>query len=223
MRSQMRPALGILSLVVSFGLSAMAQNWIDGQQKAPPVLEQALYFRSGDMLKKASIGFDGLLADLYWIRTIQYFGEKLEDQRRTKETLDINEMPLLEPLLKITTELDPHHVAAYRFGIFFLQYLDPEKAIRFAETGIRNNLDEWRLYQDLGFVYWQEGRYREAADAYSRGSRISGAPAWMQLMAASMLSQGGDRETAREMFRRLCEGNEDQFIKGICEEQLRAR
>src|SRR5215813_3198116 len=161
----MRSSYWFFLLGAGLGISVMAQSWIDGQRQAPAALEESLYLRSGDLLKKASIGFDGLLADLYWIRTVQYFGEKLQRQRMTKETIDLREMPLLEPLLNITTELDPHHVAAYRFGIFFLQYLDPEKAIRFAKTGIRNNLDEWQLYQDLGFVYWQQRRYREAADA----------------------------------------------------------
>src|SRR5262245_54548 len=216
----MKTAGWILLLVAGLGLSAMAQSWIDAERHPETDLDDALYLRSGDTLKKASIGFDGLLADLYWIRTVQYFGEKLQQQRAVKETLDLREMPLLEPLLKITTELDPHHIAAYRFGAFFLRYLDPEKAIRFTETGIRNNPDQWRLFQDLGFIYWRGRRYREAADAYSRGSRLQGAPQWMAVMAALMLSQGGDRETAQEMFRRLCEGNEDQFIKGFCEEQF---
>ncbi len=199
-------------------LSAWAQSWMDARRTTPAILDDALYLRSGATLKKASIGFDGLLADLYWIRTVQYFGAKLEAQRPTAGSFDPRGMRQLEPLLNIVTELDPHHIAAYRFGVFFLQYLDPEKAVRFAEAGIRNNPGEWRLYQDLGFAYWQQRRFREAADAYLRGSRLAGAPAWMQAMAASMAARGGDRETAREMFRRLCEGNDDPFIKEVCEQ-----
>lgn len=210
-----------LALIAGLGFSIVAQNRMDAGRRAPAAIEQSLYLRSGETLKKASVGFDGLLADLYWIRTAQYFGGQLEQQRATNEPIDLSRMRLLEPLLEITTELDPQHVAAYRFGAFFLQYIDPEKAIRFAERGIRNNPKEWRLDQDLGFVYWRQGRYREAADAYSRGGRTAGAPAWMQVMAASMLARGGDRETARELFRRLCEGNDDPFIRQVCEEQLK--
>ncbi|MGH9847114.1 MAG: tetratricopeptide repeat protein [Blastocatellia bacterium] len=203
-------------LAASLGLSAMAQTWIDARRDAPATLDDSLYLRSGATLKKASIGFDGLLADLYWIRTVQYFGAELETQRSVAGSFDPRGMRQLEPLLNIVTELDPHHIAAYRFGAFFLQYLEPEKAIRFAEAGIRNNPGEWRLYQDLGFAYWQQRRFREAAEAYSRGSRVAGAPAWMAAMAASMLERGGDRETARELFRRLCEGSNDPFIKEVC-------
>ena len=215
--------IGWISLLITaLGLSALAQTWMDARRDTPAILDDALYLRSGATLKKAGIGFDGLLADLYWIRTVQYFGAKLEEQRATTDTFDLRRMPQLEPLLNIVTELDPHHIAAYRFGAFFLQYLEPAKAVRFAEAGIRNNPGEWRLHQDLGFACWQQRRFREAADAYLRGSQVAGAPAWMRAMAASMLARGGDRETAREMFRRLCEGNDDPFIKEVCE-QYRAQ
>jgi tetratricopeptide (TPR) repeat protein len=216
-------ALHIAVLAAGLALSVATQHWLDARRDAPaphPALpEDALYLQSGATLKKASVGFDGLLADLYWIRTVLYFGGKLEAQRATSDRLDLHRMPQLEPLLRIVTELDPHHIAAYRFGAFFLQYLDPAKATRFAEAGIRNNPGEWRLYQDAGFAYWRQGRFREAADAYLRGSRAPGAPAWMAAMAATMRARGGDRDTARELFRRLCEGSDDPFITGICSEQ----
>ncbi len=217
----MKSAIRVLALLVGLLVSSAAQNWMDSQRRAPAAIEEALYLNSGAALKRASLGFDGLLADLYWIRTIQYFGRKAEEQRAKQDALDVREMVLLEKLLEITTELDPHRVAAYRFGAFFLQYIEPEKAIRFANLGIRNNPDEWRLYQDLGFTYWQEGRFREAGQAYQRGSRIPGSPEWMRTMAATMIARGGDRDLAREMFRRLYHESEDGFIRQVCLEQLR--
>jgi tetratricopeptide (TPR) repeat protein len=207
-------------LIIGIGLSAAAQNWLDAQRRpeeAPGSIDETLYLTSGEALKRASIGFDGLLADLYWIRTILYFGVNLERQEAANGTIDFRQMRQLVPLLEITTELDPHHIAAYRFGAFFLQYIDSEKAVSFAERGIRNNPNEWRLYQDLGFIYWRFGRYREASEAYLIGGRIAGAPPWMEAMAATMLARGGDSETAREIFGRLCEGSDDKFIRQICE------
>jgi hypothetical protein len=209
-------------LIIGTGLSAAAQNWIDAQRRPkemPGSIDETLYLTSGEAIKRASIGFDGLLADLYWIRTIQYFGWNLERQRAAKGVVDLRQMRQLGPLLEITTELDPHHIAAYRFGAFFLQYIDPENAVSFANRGIRNNPNEWRLYQDLGFIYWRLGRYREASDAYLNGSRVTGAPPWMEAMAATMLARGGDGETAREIFARLCEGSDDKFIRQICSDQ----
>lgn len=206
----------ILCLIGGLVLSIGAQRWIDGHSNAAIAEDDALYLQSGEMLKKASVGFDGLLADLYWVRTIRYFGQKFEEKRATQTTFGAKDVPQLEKLLNITTELDPRYIAVYRFGAFFL---DPERAIRFTQLGIRNNPNEWRLYADLGFIYWRTGRYHESADVYLRGSRLAGAPPWMEAMAATTLSKGGEIETARELFRHLCEENDDAFIRGICEEQ----
>ncbi len=207
-------------LIAFLALSAAAQNWMDARRHAPLAVEEALYINSGDLIKRASIGFDGLMADIYWIRALLYFGEKFEQQRGANERFDVTRLAQLEPMLNITVELDPRHIAAYRFGAVFLPESDGESAVRFVERGIRNNPGEWRLYQDLGFVYWRQGRFRESADAYARGAALPGAPAWMRTMPALMLARGGDRGTAREMFLRLYEESDDPFIKQVSEEQL---
>lgn len=209
-----------LLLVVAFSLSAAAQNWLNAQNRLPLIPEDALYIRSGETLKRASLGFTGLMADAYWINTTLYFGEKFQQQRRAGEQFDVSRLDLLKPMLELVTELDPRHVAAYRFGGFFLMYDNPAEAINFIQQGIRNNPNEWRLYQDLGFDLWRLGQFRQAAEAYSRGAQLPGAPAWMQPMAATMLAKGGDRETARQLFQRLYEESSDGFVRQVCEEQL---
>jgi hypothetical protein len=207
-------------LIAFLALAVIAQNWMDAQRRAPLTVEETLYVRSGEAIKLASLGFDGLMADIYWIRALLYFGEEFERQRGANQYFDVSRLKLLQPLLDITVELDPKHVAAYRFGAVFLPDIDAEAAIRFVERGIRNNLDEWRLYQDLGFVQWRRKRFREAAEAYARGAMLPGAPTWMRTMPALMLAKGGERETARAMFLRLYEESDDPFIKQVSEEQL---
>ncbi|MGH9768419.1 MAG: hypothetical protein ACREAB_13390, partial [Blastocatellia bacterium] len=216
MKRLLWPAL----LIVFLAVSVIAQNWMDARRRVPPEIKETLYLNSGETLKHAGIGFDGLMADIYWIRTLLYFGENFERQRGANQSFDARQLQLLEPMLNITVELDPRYIAAYRFGAIFLPEINVESAVRFVERGIRNNPDEWRLYQDLGFVEWRRGRFREAAEAYARGSRLPGAPAWMQTMPPLMLVKGGDRETAREIFLRLYEESDDPFIKQVCEEQL---
>jgi tetratricopeptide (TPR) repeat protein len=217
----MKSLTWISILGAGLGLSVAAQQWINAIRPASAVVAESLYLTSGETLKRASVGFDGLLADIYWIRTIQYFGENLARQRETRTSLDPGEMVLLEPMLKMTTELDPHHIAAYRFGAFVLPSSDPEGALRFTQQGIRNNPDEWRLYQDLGLIYWKLGRYREAGEIYRRGAEVKGAPEWMITMSATMIARGGDRATARELFERLYQETNDEFIKQVCEEHLK--
>lgn len=210
-----------LVLVTGLAISVAAQNWLDAEARESLAEDETLYVSSAEALKRSSLGFTGLFADVYWMRTVLYFGEKLEQQRQIGQPLDVRELRLLKPMLEIVTELDPHHVAAYRFGGFFLQYENADYAAGFLERGIRNNSQEWRLYQDLGFVRWRQGRFKEAADAYARGGQLAGAPGWMSPMAATMLAKGGDRETARQLFQRLYEESSDAFVRQVCEEQLR--
>ena len=65
-------------------------------------------------MKRLSLGYDGLLADIYWTRAVQYFGTRHQQQRAQLQSL-------LAPLLEITTTLDPQLLVAYQFGANFLR------------------------------------------------------------------------------------------------------
>ncbi len=67
--------------------------------------------------------------------------------------------------------------------------------------GIQNNPDNWRLYYDLGFVYYTELKdYKNAADTFARGSRVPNAHPFLKVIAAQMASHAGDYETARRLW-----------------------
>ena len=202
-------------LLVGLGASIVLQHWIDGQRGVGSAVEDALYISSGKMLKRASLGFDGLLADLYWLRTVQYFGSKSQQIKGDINIGNVNDwkLNLLEPLINITTELDPNYVSAYRFGSLFLPDINPDSAIRLAQRGIADNPNDWRLQQDLGFIFWKLKRYNEACATYLQGSRLPDAPKWMEQMAAIMRANGGDRETAKQMFFRIYETTDDPTVK----------
>ena len=164
-------------------------------------------------------GFQAVLADWYWIRTLNYFGR----QAREQEKLDLRRMPQLAGLLRLTVALDPQQLAAWRFGAFFLgeaALSDAGDARRFVTDGIRENPREWRLRADLAFICWRSGRYREAALAWQQAAALPGAPAWIEPMAAITLGQGGEVETARIIFRRLIESTDDPFVREVSRFQL---
>src|SRR3989442_10602516 len=98
----MKTWLWSLLLIVCLGVSVPLQRWIDGQ-RGPTVVEDALYVSSSQTLKRMSLGFDGLLADIYWLRTIQYFGGKLQKMRGSINISNVSDwhLDLLEPLLNI--------------------------------------------------------------------------------------------------------------------------
>jgi tetratricopeptide (TPR) repeat protein len=167
----------------------------------------------GARLKGFALGNEGLLADWYWMQSLQYIGRKIIDNPEAKVSID-NLKPLnprlLYPYLENSTSLDPKFKAPYLYGAIVLPAIDPEQAIAIAEKGIRENPSEFRLFQHLGFIHWRLGNYEKASEVYARGAAIPGAPPFLQLMAAQMKSQGGSRETARAIYRQMADESEGQ-------------
>jgi len=183
-------------------------------------LEYVLYVSSPKLLKRISLGYDGLLANVYWTRAVQYFGGK----HQTRET----RYQLLWPLLNIATQLDPHLIPAYAFGGTFLSLKPPlgpgapDKAIELVEYGIRNNPNDWHLYYDLGFVYYDLKDYRGASDAFRRGSQVPNAHPFLKILAAQMAEHGGDLETARMLWAATYQTSHDKNIRANAAAHLRA-
>lgn len=179
---------------------------------------------NGSRLKGFALGMEGLLADWYWTRALQYMGDKMI--KNADKRIDYNDLRsinphLLYPLLKNATDLDPHFVGAYSYGAIVLPAVDNEKAIELANAGIANNPDEWKLYQHLGYIYWRLGDYQKAADTYEKGAAIAGSSPFMKLMAASMRTEGGSRATARSIYRQMFEESEDEAVRITADRNLK--
>lgn len=211
-------------LLVSLCLLVPLQGWLDAQPKPAVPLDDALYLKSGRVLKAFSFGFHSWLADLYWLRTIQYFGGKVEAAHTGDKPVNLAEvgtwkLDALPSLLDIVTELDPQFIAAYRFGAAFL----PEaNAVGLLERGLRENPADWRLALDLGYVYWRQGRFAEARLAYERGSRSPGAPPWLPVLAATVAARGNDAATARAILLGLYESSTDEYVRALSLARLQA-
>jgi hypothetical protein len=224
-------SLPALVIVLGFALLYPLQRWIDSTVKDPTASDDTLYLASGSTIKRMSLGLHGLAADIYWIRAIQYFGRKVVEsgQGVSANTKDIY-MPLLAPLLQIVTTLDPHHQPAYRFGALFLPERDMRAAIALLEKGVGENKEDWRLYQDLGYIYWQAGNatsgqerihnYQKAGEWYERGGQIPGSMWWMRDLAGLMKIKGGSREAARLIYIGY-QTSDDQMIRKQAEGRIK--
>ena len=207
-------------LAVSMIACVLLLRHID-QIRPKATIEDVLYLNSPATIKRASVGFDGLMACIYWTRTVQYFGHRHYDRAHT-----YNE---LAPLLEITTALDPHLLPAYQFGASFLAPKppagagEPVRAIQLMEYGIAHNPNNWRLYYDLGFVYYTELKdYRNAAEVFERGSKVPDAHPFMKIMAAQMAAHAGDFATARMLWSATYESSSEANIRQNAVEHLRA-
>jgi tetratricopeptide (TPR) repeat protein len=218
--SRRTTVIASVCLVVSMFACILLLRHID-QLRPQTQIDDALYINSPTMVKRASLGFNGLMACIYWTRTVQYFGHRHYNRERT-----YNE---LAPLLEIATSLDPHLIPAYEFGASFLAPPppngagEPERAVQLMKFGIDHNPDDWHLYYNLGFVYYTELKdYRKAAEVFDRGSQAPGAHPFMKVLAAQMAQHAGDLATARLLWSATFETSHETQIRQNAMEHLRA-
>jgi len=211
-------AYWLLILLCFLGLIPI-QRGIDLRCASDQGVTDVLFLPSGKVLRQLSLGYEGLLADIYWTRAVQYFGGK----RLAHST----EFKLLGPLLQITTDLDPHLLIAYRFGSIFLAEKPPRgagqplEALALLRRGIVANPDYWRLWEDVGFVYyWDLKDYPAAARAFQAGSERPGAMEWMRVLAAKVAAQGGELATSRFLWSEIARQAGNEQIRKNAEEHL---
>jgi hypothetical protein len=215
-----RRACGLLLLLCLLGLIPI-QRSIDQRSESNRGVAEVLFLPSGKVLRQLSLGYEGLLADLYWTRVVQYFG-------RTRMAHS-SEFKLLGPLLQITTDLDPHLIIAYRFGSIFLADKPPRgagqplEALALLHRGIVANPDYWRFWEDVGFVYyWDLKDYAAAARAFQAGSERPGAMEWMRALAAKVAAQGGELATSRFLWSEIARQAGNEQIRKNAEDHLMA-
>lgn len=198
-------------------------RWLDAHRpKVQTQIQQESLYLTGNSLKRMSLGFNGLAADWYWMRALQYVGGKILSAPGPIQLDDLSllDMKLLAPMLDVATTLDPEFMEPYLYAAVVLPAINEDEAIRITRKGIAANPTQWRLHQHLGYIYWQRGDYVSAGEAYSEGAKIAGAPAWMQAMKARMAAEGGSRDVAREIYGRMYEEAGDPKVKDMARLRL---
>ena len=220
-----KDALRLLVIVLALAEVVLLAHWIDvhRQDMNARVSEERLYV-DGPTAKRLTLAFNGLAADWYWMRSLQYVGGKIVRYEDTHEGRFINlsslDLKLLPSLLRVSTTLDPQFMAPYEYGAIVLPELNQGEAISLLNYGIAENPSSWRLHHYLGYIYWQRKDYSQASDIYAAGAKLPGAPAWMAALSARMKAEGGSRGAAREMYRHLYEDSSDDSVKEMVTKQI---
>ena len=173
-----------------------------------------LYVRSPEILERAALSFQALLADIYWIRAVQHYGGTKLSKEPNKQ------YDVLYPLLDLTTSFDPYFDVVYKFGAVFLAEPypagagRPDQAIELLEKGLRIRPDRWELAQGIGFVYyWWLADYRNAALWFNRAADLPNAPDWLRPLAAVTLAQGGNRASSRTLWSEIARNADADWLR----------
>jgi tetratricopeptide (TPR) repeat protein len=218
-----RASYGVLvgvAILAGFVCVWRLQASVDAERTELRLEADEIALRSPAVMKKLSLEYAPLMGAIYWTRAVQYFGEKHQARNQNLDEL--------WPLLDIATTLDPDLLVAYRFGATFLSDApprgagEPEKAVELLERGIKANPDYWRLYQDLGNVYYfDEKNYLKASQAFEEGSRNPAAMGWMKIMAAKIAAEGESLETSYALWLDVYQTTTDKDVRKNAEVHLR--
>jgi tetratricopeptide (TPR) repeat protein len=215
------PVAWLAAIAVPMLLVAVVglQRGIDSSRGTLEKQGDELLVQSGPLLKRLSLGYDALLADIYWTRAVQYYGGKLPTSDR--------DFHLLAPLLDVATTLDPYLVPAYHFGAFFLSEKQggagrPDLAVTLVKKGVAANPNNTQLSADLGFLYYMKLKdYDKAAAAYLETSKIPGASQLFKVLAARIATKGGALDTSRMIWSEVYETTKDEQVKKRALEALK--
>ena len=182
-------------------------------QAARPETRQAIFFPRVEIVRPALLGFAGLAADLTWIRTVQYFGSRIEGKER---------FPQLYQLVDMTTSLDPHFLDAYQYGALFLtiarQY---SNAIAVYRKGIAANPSAWQLPHDLGRLYFLDLQdYQQALHWWEITDRLPGRPHYIPRFLIRLQAKLGHVETALELWQQMLDHSENEAIREIARREI---
>jgi hypothetical protein len=213
-----RNAVDFALIAVLLAAAVTVQVWRDRDWRPYEPLTPVLWLQDAETVRKMSLGFESLLADIYWIRAVVYFGQQRLSER-ANENYD-----LLYPYLDFVTTLDPRFMTAYRFGAIFLSEAPPggpdrpDLAVALLKRGAAKAPDRWEYLHDIAFVYhWTYRDFAQAAEWMQRASEVPNAPLWLKSSAAMMLEQGRDRESARALWVQMRERAEEDWLKRTAE------
>lgn len=220
MSARGRAFLTWMGLGMAFFLAYRVQKEIDRGRNLDGTAGGSIYIHNPEWLRRLSMGYETLLADVYWMRAVQYYGQK--SKRVEKQTYD-----LLYPMLNLAASLDPQMTTVYRFGAMFLAESqpmgpgEPWKAIQLLNQGIKHNPNTWRFYFDKGFVYlWHLKDHKSAGRCFLEGSHLPGAPKWLDSLAATALGDSGELEIARNLWMRECDEAENESVRSNARNHL---
>lgn len=211
-----KPLTALVTIGLLITVSIPFQIRIDDIRGESRIIEQSLYMPAS-VLKRVSLGYNEMLADIYWLRALQYFGS--DNIPMSEKDPDV-----LFQYFDIITDLDPHFVNAYRFGGTFLSEPEnlglgrPDLGLELLDKGRENNPGNYMIPMEAAFINYIYIRdYHKAAELFEEASEKPGISdfrsAALRGMAASSLSRGGEIEHSLEVWKMIYNTTENEGRK----------
>ena len=200
-------------VIAIFFILFPVQREIDRTRGAWVVQEELLYLPSGNMLKVVSLGFDEAMADILYIKMIDYFATHLMTDRT---------YTWLYHTADLVTTLDPYFRFPYIFAglVLNLEGHQFENARKLLTKGMTVFPDDWYFPFVLGLNYFfGSADFMTAAQHLERAYTLGG-PKYLHSFAAKLREKGKTRETALEFLYFLYNRFYDENMKKIIMDRI---
>jgi tetratricopeptide (TPR) repeat protein len=198
-----------LAALASLLLAGVVQGRIEARGAGRNEIHPLLYLPSGRYLKAAALGYDGLLADLIYLWSIQYYGNyEIADRYRYLEQI----------YGRVIAELDPHYLDPYLVGALIMsaEARDPEMALRLLDKGIANNPDQWILAFEAGFLCYDTLHdYLRAARYFEKALDTPGVHPLVRRLYAEMYDRAGDKRTSLKEWAEIEATSKDDYVRNV--------
>jgi tetratricopeptide (TPR) repeat protein len=201
----LKRALAVLLVVACAG--GVVAYQVSRPAQAPA--SATLFVPSPKFFLDLSPGFRTSIADAYYLKLVQYYGEYAAGQHG---------LDAAPAMIDLITSLSPHFKRPYVFGAFALTDAGrPDQAVELLKRGFRNNPRQYVYPSFIGYFTYQYGAGKDkdvrAAEWYQKAAAIPGSPAYLGRLAAVLLAKGGATEKAVTMWGQVWLGG-DKYSRG---------
>ncbi len=199
--------VALLAVLTAFSQRLVDKDKVELERERP----DELVLPRSDAVKAASMGFQGIVADSYWMEAIQYFSRCVDEKK-----VPVN----LYKRTDFITDLDPHFSIAYYFTAINLlvEGGEPEEIVQILEKGKRECKKEspftcqnyWKIPFYLGVCYYFAlGEHDKAADNMEEAAKLTGHK-FHHALAGRIRSEGGKPEVAITYLKAAMAQTEDE-------------
>jgi hypothetical protein len=183
---------------------------------APAPFAELAYYPSGRALQPAALGHAESMADLAWLRAVQYYGEHRQTDLRFSN---------MRHVFEILTALSPSFESPCIFGAFALaqEGRDFAAAEQLMLGALERRPQSGRLAFELGFLYYVRpgGRdLRKAGEYFELASRLPGSPPSAARFAASARQNAGDLGVAYQLWSQVRANSPNRYLRDIAEHEI---
>lgn len=214
-----RVSLMLLAVVVMLAGTIAAERALQSVDRVDPLGRKLLYLPSAEMLELASLGNEGLVADLFYLWSIQYYSKYLPHER----------FLYLETIYDLITDLDPLYHDAYRVGALIMQLPTTEEeahrsaVIRLFDKALRNMPDNYEIAEAAGWDMYIRYRDKPESLRYFRfAAAVPGSPHRLKrfLAAWSNEEEEWSFDGALSYWMEVRDEAENEYDLAVCEKQI---